>query len=160
MAIIRSQKPRGHVSFLGTEVCVCVCRGTRLPADNQRTDIFFPRQKSAFSPQSCGSNWAYLLTILSKFHSAEFISGFINVYKVDNCLWKVKDKSYSYKDIREKARDQLLDHDKQYNTSPTNESVRSKINNLRSAFRKELKNLTESKKKWRVCRFLIRTSLW
>ena len=52
------------------------------------------------------------------------------MYKVHICLWKIKDKSYSYNDKREKAR----------------QSVRSKINNLRSAFRKELKNLRESKK--------------
>jgi hypothetical protein len=73
----------------------------------------------------------------SKCNSPELISGFINVCKEYICLWKIKDKYYSNKDMWDKAYEQSLHYYKQYDSSATKSAVASKINNLPSAFRKE-----------------------
>jgi hypothetical protein len=49
----------------------------------------------------------------SRCSSPEFISGFVNVCIEHICLWKVKDKCHSDKDMREKACEKLLDDYKQ-----------------------------------------------
>jgi len=53
--------------------------------------------------------------------------GFIN-YKKYVCVLKVKSRSYSHKNIREKEYKHLLDWYKVYDSSATNDSGWSKIN--------------------------------
>jgi hypothetical protein len=60
----------------------------------------------------------------SECYSPEFLSGFINLYKGDICLWKVKGKSYSNNSLQEEVYEQLLDCYKQYDRSATEGSVR------------------------------------
>jgi hypothetical protein len=62
----------------------------------------------------------------SKCNSPKFIAVFINVYKQHICPWKVKDKSYSNRDVKKKACDQLLNYYKQYAPSAT-EDLHNKI---------------------------------
>ncbi|KAJ8970708.1 hypothetical protein NQ314_001055 [Rhamnusium bicolor] len=76
----------------------------------------------------------------------EFIRKLIDIYQRHPALWKVKAKCYANRDLRKKGYDELLKHFKTGDSNATQETVRNKINNLRSAFRKEFKRIKSSKK--------------
>jgi len=80
-----------------------------------------------------------------KCNSPEFLMNFINIYKSNVCLWKIKDPTYLNRDLREKAYTELLTYYQTFDSSATKDTVRAKINNLRSSFRKELKKVRRSK---------------
>ncbi|KAI4459548.1 transferrin [Holotrichia oblita] len=75
-----------------------------------------------------------------------FMQDFINLYRKHKCLWKIKDSTYANRALRTKAYEELLDLYKTVDVEATLESVKNKINNMRSAFRKELKKVKLSKK--------------
>ncbi|XP_039287072.1 uncharacterized protein LOC111054809 [Nilaparvata lugens] len=74
-----------------------------------------------------------------------FISAFIELYRAYPCLWKVKDDTYSNKRSRDEAYGELLKFYKKTVPSATIDTVKKKINNLRCAFRKELKKVKQPK---------------
>ncbi|XP_074032663.1 uncharacterized protein [Leptinotarsa decemlineata] len=76
----------------------------------------------------------------------EFITGFIDIYRSHPCLWKIKSKFYSNRQLRDKAYASLLQYYKSVDKNATIDTVKNKINNLRSSFRKELKKVNKSKK--------------
>ncbi|XP_074034687.1 uncharacterized protein [Leptinotarsa decemlineata] len=74
-----------------------------------------------------------------------FISAFIELYRAYPCLWKVKDDSYANKRSRDEAYGELLKLYQKTVPSATVDTVKRKINNLRCAFRKELKKVKQQK---------------
>jgi hypothetical protein len=62
-----------------------------------------------------------------KCNNPEFLTHFIDVYKANVCLWKVKDKSYANKELCKKEFMELLSYYKTFDPSATKETVGSKI---------------------------------
>ncbi|KAJ8926245.1 hypothetical protein NQ314_021409 [Rhamnusium bicolor] len=83
--------------------------------------------------------------VREKCKDPEFIRKLIDIYQRHPALWKVKAKCNATRDLRKKGYDELLKHFKTGNA--TQETVRNKINNLRSAFRKEFKKSKKVPKK-------------
>lgn len=80
--------------------------------------------------------------------SVEAITGFIRLLRENPCLWKIKSKDYSNRNMKNKAYDELIDFCKTIGfTSADRDFVTKKIQNLRGAFRKELKKVTETQSK-------------
>ncbi|XP_044765906.1 uncharacterized protein LOC123322127 [Coccinella septempunctata] len=74
-----------------------------------------------------------------------FISGFIELYRQHPCLWRMRDDNYSNKKMKDEAYSVLLDFYRKTAPTATLDTVKKKINNLRSAFRKELKKVRNSR---------------
>lgn len=72
------------------------------------------------------------------------IEDFINIYRSEHCLWKIKSKEYHDKFKRDAAYILLIEKLKEIDTSATKSVVVKKINNLRSSYQKELKKVKES----------------
>ncbi|RUS72024.1 hypothetical protein EGW08_020208, partial [Elysia chlorotica] len=75
----------------------------------------------------------------------ENILHFIKHYQALPALWNVKSKEYSNKLARELAYAKLIKFCSKFDSSADKEFVVKKINNLRSAYRKELKKVQASK---------------
>ncbi|KAL1488446.1 hypothetical protein ABEB36_014917 [Hypothenemus hampei] len=75
-----------------------------------------------------------------------FLTDFIELYRELPCLWKVKSKSYSNRRDKNRAYEKLVEFYKTVDADATIDTVKKKINNLRSAFRKELKKVRRSKR--------------
>lgn len=71
----------------------------------------------------------------------EVIEEFIDMYKLEPCLWRVKSKEYHDREKRDAAYAKLVLKLKELEPDATKKSVIRKINSLRSNVRKE-------KKKW------------
>lgn len=72
-----------------------------------------------------------------------FWEEFIDIYHEHPCLWEVKSKDYANKHKRNAAYGILLEKFKQINTNATVEVLKKKINNMRTAFRRELKKVRQ-----------------
>jgi hypothetical protein len=73
----------------------------------------------------------------------KFLEEFIEIYCEQPCLWQVKSKDYSNKN---KKKRQLRITAKQITGSPTRchyRRIEKKINNIRTAFRRELKKVSD-----------------
>lgn len=82
----------------------------------------------------------------NRFNQPEFITGLIDMYRMNPCLWKIKSKNYSNRILRDKAYASLLQYYKTVDDNATIDTLKNKLNNLRSAFRKELKKVNKCKK--------------
>ncbi|XP_042888241.1 uncharacterized protein LOC122263720 [Penaeus japonicus] len=78
--------------------------------------------------------------------SRAFLREFIALYRSHDCLWKTKSKSYSDRDLKRSAYRKLVEKLKEVDPEANREAAVKKINNLRSAHRKELKKVTDSKR--------------
>lgn len=76
----------------------------------------------------------------------EFVSQFIDLYRSEPCLWKVKSKEYSDRTKKSKAYGKLVEKMREVDPGADRETVTKKINSLRCAFRKELKKVEKSRK--------------
>ena len=81
---------------------------------------------------------------MSNFWSKNQVLGFIEVYRSNECLWKLKDKNYTSKSVREKAYEQLVDYVRTFDKEANKDSVLKRIHNMRGSFRKELKKVKSS----------------
>ncbi|CAH1107449.1 unnamed protein product [Psylliodes chrysocephalus] len=79
-------------------------------------------------------------------YSKEFISEFIELYKSYPCLWKVKAKEYMDRNKKNEAYKVLVQKLQEVEKNATKEMVKTKINSLRSSFRRELKKIKESRR--------------
>lgn len=70
----------------------------------------------------------------------QVIEDFIELYKLEPCLWQVKSKEYHDRDKRNAAYAKLVLKLKELEPDATKKSVVRKINSLRSNVRKEKKN--------------------
>ncbi|XP_047997488.1 uncharacterized protein LOC125235097 [Leguminivora glycinivorella] len=92
--------------------------------------------------------------------STEAVIGFIRIFRQNTSLWKVKSKEYSNRHIKNMAYDELVNYCKQIGFASANRDfVTKKIQNLRGAFRKELKKLTEARKTG-GSELVVKPSLW
>lgn len=71
-----------------------------------------------------------------------FWEDFIELYRENTCLWDVKSKEYSNKIKRNSSYDVLLQKLKEINPQATLDLLKKKINNMRTAFRRELKKVS------------------
>lgn len=77
--------------------------------------------------------------------SKDTVLEFIELYRAEESLWKVKSKEYSNRLIRERAYNKLIQFAKSVEPDADKEYVQKKINNLRGCFRKELKKVEGSR---------------
>lgn len=89
-----------------------------------------------------------------------FIKEFIDIYRRHNCLWQVKSPVYANRSLRNKAYDELLLLFKSVDKEATIDFVKNKINNIKSAFRKKLKKVKESKRSGSSSDDVHTPSLW
>nr|CAI5839182.1 unnamed protein product [Callosobruchus analis] len=89
-----------------------------------------------------------------------FIKDFIDIYRKHNCLWQVKSPEYANKQLISVAYEELLQLFKTVSDDATIEAVKNKINNMRSAFRKELKKVKESKRSGTSSEQVYIPTLW
>lgn len=73
--------------------------------------------------------------------SREFLVEFINLYRENPCLWKVKSKEYSDKLKKNEAYEVLIRKLKEVDQAANKDAVIKRINSLRTCFRKELKKV-------------------
>nr|CAH7755426.1 unnamed protein product [Callosobruchus chinensis] len=78
--------------------------------------------------------------------SREFLADFIDLYRQNECLWKIKSKDYSDKQKKSAAYDILIGKLKEVEPEANKNMVLKKINSLRTCFRKELKKYNASLK--------------
>lgn len=76
--------------------------------------------------------------------SREFLSDFIDLYRKNECLWKIKSKEYSDKNKKNAAYTILIEKLKEVDSAANKDMVIKKINSLRTCFRKELKKYKNS----------------
>lgn len=77
--------------------------------------------------------------------SKDSVLNFIEKYRSCDCLWKVKSKDYSNRVKREQAYQELVDYVKVLDPEADKDFVIKKINNLRNAYRKQLRKVEGSK---------------
>lgn len=91
----------------------------------------------------------------------QITSEFIELYKEKICLWKVKDESYLNRHLKRLAYEDLVNFLKSKNfTNITVKDVKTKIQNLRSAFRKESKKIEDSNRSGSGVDNIYSPSLW
>lgn len=71
--------------------------------------------------------------------SRVFIEEFIKLYESEPCLWHIKLKDYHDRNKKDSAYAKLVNKQKEVEPNATKDSVIKKINNMRSAYRKENK---------------------
>ena len=69
---------------------------------------------------------------------------FIELYKNHDCLWRVKSKGYMNRRKKNDAYDDLLQKLKEFEKDATVDTVKKKINNFRTVFKKEVKKIDAS----------------
>ncbi|KAK7025487.1 hypothetical protein SK128_017606 [Halocaridina rubra] len=74
----------------------------------------------------------------------EVIREFIELYRSEPCLWRVKSKAYSDRVKKAEAYEKLIVKLREVEPEATRDTVVKKINNLRTAYRKELRKVTSS----------------
>lgn len=80
----------------------------------------------------------------SRYWSKEFIRHFIEVYKSYPCLWKVRSKDYTNKNLKNKTYEKLVEVCKTIYPDANKDYVIKKIQSFRGSFRKEAKKVAES----------------
>lgn len=75
-------------------------------------------------------------------HSA--LTGFIELYRTEECLWKIKSPAYSNRHYKEQAYQRLLRYVHTFDSVATKETIIKKINGIRTTFRREKKKVNSS----------------
>ena len=65
-----------------------------------------------------------------------FILEFLDSYTSFLCLWKIKSKEYSNRNIKDRAYEVLMEKMKEIDENANRDAVVKKINSLQSAYRK------------------------
>lgn len=92
--------------------------------------------------------------------SREFISELIDLYRQNECLWKIKSKEHSDKHKKNAAYHILIEKMKEVDPAANKDMVVKKINSLRTCFRKELKKYNSSLKSGTGTEDIYKPSLW
>lgn len=80
------------------------------------------------------------------FSLREFLLEFIELYRGLPALWQVKSKDYTNRTKKAEAYDLLIEKYKELEPNATRETVKRKINSMRSNYRKELRKIRELQK--------------
>ena len=75
-------------------------------------------------------------------HSA--LTEFIELYRSEECLWKIKSPSYSNRNLKEQAYQRLLQFVHTFEPTATKHTITKNKRNIRSTFRREKKKVTAS----------------
>lgn len=78
------------------------------------------------------------------FMSPDFLTQFIDEYRNLPCLWKVRSAEYSNKLKRDAAWEHLLQITKHKIPNADSSFVKRKVDNIRAAFRKEMRKMRDS----------------
>lgn len=90
----------------------------------------------------------------------QVIVDFIAIYRSEPCLWQVKSSEYHDRAKKDAAYNKLAKKLQEVEPDAEKKSVLSKINSLRSAFRKEKKKLEASKKSGASADSIYKPVLW
>lgn len=82
----------------------------------------------------------------TRYWSKDFLSDFIEEYKSYPCLWKIRSKEYTNKNLKNEAYERLVTMCKNIYPEANRDFVVKKIQSLRGSFRKELKKVEGSKR--------------
>ena len=85
----------------------------------------------------------------------QVIVEFIGLYRSEPCLWQVKSEEYHDRTKKDVAYSKLVKKLEELEPGATKKPVLMKINSLRSAYRKEKKNVEASKKSGASISFLF-----
>lgn len=96
----------------------------------------------------------------SRYLTKEFISDFLEKYRGFSCLWKIKSKEYTNKNLKNKAYDELVELCKTVYPDANRDFVVKKIQSFRGSFRKELKKVEDSKRSGRSADEVHIPTLW
>ena len=88
------------------------------------------------------------------------LEDFINIYKSEPCLWRVKSKEYHDRVQRAKAYRKLTAKLREWEPNATKAEVVKKINTFRSNFRREKKKYEESMKSGASPEDIQKPTLW
>lgn len=89
-----------------------------------------------------------------------FLTSFIDKYRQLPCLWNIKSKNYSNRKEKAKAYETLINYCKTVDQNASIDTVKKKINNIRSAFRKEHKKVLKSKRSGSSTEEIYEPTLW
>lgn len=101
-----------------------------------------------------------LVLVMSSRKRNQVIEDFIELYKLEPCLWQVKSKEYHDRDKRNAAYAKLVLKLKELEPDATKKSVVRKINSLRSNVRKEKKKREMSMKSGASADDVYVSKLW
>lgn len=96
----------------------------------------------------------------AKVEDREFWREFIAVYRELPELWKVKCDEYKNRNKKDAAYEKLVAKLKEIEPKADRAIVRSKINSLRTAYRREVKKMKESRKSGRGTDDVYSPNLW
>lgn len=74
----------------------------------------------------------------------QFWAEFIELYRQNECLWRIRSKDYLNKLKKNEAYELLAEKLKEKDSDATIETVKKRINNMKSVFRKEMKKVSQS----------------
>lgn len=90
----------------------------------------------------------------------EFWEDFIDIYRRYPCLWDIKNKEYSNKPAKNSAYSELIEKCKDISPDADKSFVCKRIANMRTAFRRELKKVRDSKRTGCATEEIYSPSLW
>ncbi|KAK4886062.1 hypothetical protein RN001_002333 [Aquatica leii] len=76
----------------------------------------------------------------------QFLTEFIELYRSFPCLWKIKSKEYSDRNVKSQAYEIMIEKMQEFDPEADRETVVKKINTLRTAYRRELKKKVDSER--------------
>ena len=128
-----------------------------LPGKSQDCRASVPQQPSTVTVSivSYKKMTASLSTIQKK-----CIEDFIEIYKSEPCLWKMNSTEYRDRDLKNTAYLKLVNKLKEIEPSSTKKSVVTRINSMRSNYRKELKKLKASMRTGSGANEVYKPTLW
>lgn len=96
----------------------------------------------------------------SRYWSKEVITNFMEIYKSYPCLWKIKSRDYTNRNLKNAAYDKLVEFSKTINPEANRDYVVKKIQSFRGSFRKEMKKMEESKRSGAGSEEIYTPTLW
>lgn len=96
----------------------------------------------------------------SRYWSKEVMTNFIEIYKCHPCLWKIKSREYTNRNLKNAAYDKLVEFCKNFNPDANRDYVVKKIQNFRGSFRKEMKKMEDSKRSGAGADEIYAPTLW
>ena len=90
----------------------------------------------------------------------EFWMEFINIYKLNECLWNKNIEAYVNRSMRDAAYNKLIEKCKKRYPTANKDFVTRKIHSLRCSFRRELKKVQLSKRSGSSANNVYIPTLW